>query len=73
MPNIEWLGLTAMAIMVVSYGLESHSRVFVGSFAIGCLLAAFYAYLIDSYPFLVAELIWSSCCGLLKPDTELRR
>ena len=57
--NIEWLGITATIIMVVSYGLEYRGRFYVGSFAIGCLLAAFYAYLIESYPFLVAEIIWS--------------
>ena len=57
--EIEWLGIAAVTIMVVSYGLESRGRVYVCIFAIGCLLAAFYAYLIQSYPFLIAETIWS--------------
>lgn len=45
--------------MVVSYAFEARGRIFIALFAAGCAMAAFYAYLIASYPFLVAEGIWS--------------
>ncbi|PCJ27489.1 MAG: hypothetical protein COA96_03040 [SAR86 cluster bacterium] len=45
--------------MVISYALENKSTVFIASFAFGCALAAYYAYMIESYPFMVAESIWS--------------
>ena len=56
---IEFLGIGAVTIMVVSYGLEQRHPLFVALFALGCTLAAFYALLIGSYPFLVAEGIWA--------------
>ena len=56
---IEVLGIVAIAIMVISYALEKHSTFFIMTFAIGCALAAVYAYLIASYPFLIAEGVWS--------------
>ena len=56
---IEYLGILAVTIMVVSYGLEARHPLFVALFSAGCALAAFYALLIGSYPFLVAEGIWS--------------
>jgi len=57
--GIELFGIFAIATMVISYALESRGRVFVAIFAIGCAMAAFYAWLIGSYPFLIAEAIWS--------------
>lgn len=59
MPAVEIFGLVALAIMVGSYALESRHPVFIGIFAIGCALAAFYAYLIGSYPFLIGEGVWA--------------
>ncbi len=56
---IEILGTMAIATMVISYALEKRHPVFIAIFAFGCALAAFYAYLIQSYPFLVAESIWA--------------
>lgn len=56
---IEALGIVAITIMVISYAFEKHHHVFVAIFAVGCALAAGYAYLIKSYPFLIAESIWS--------------
>ena len=38
--------------------LEDRHPHFVASFAVGCALAAVYALLISSYPFLIAESIW---------------
>ncbi len=58
-PAIEALGLVAIAIMVASYALEHVHYLLIAIFAIGCALAALYAYLIGSYPFLIAEGIWA--------------
>jgi hypothetical protein len=59
MTGPEMLGIVAIVIMVGSYALESRSSVFIATFAIGCALAAFYAFLIGSVPFLIAEGIWA--------------
>jgi hypothetical protein len=59
MTSTEALGLFAITIMVASYALEKRGHFFIATFAVGCALAAFYAYLIESYPFLIAEGIWS--------------
>ena len=56
---IEALGIIAIATMVISYALEERNRVFIAIFAIGCALASAYAFLIESYPFLIAESVWS--------------
>ncbi len=53
------LGSIAVFIMVASYALEDRHPLFILIFSFGCLLAAVYAYLIGSYPFLIAEGIWS--------------
>jgi hypothetical protein len=55
----EWLGIVAVTIMVSAYALEKRHPIFIAIFAIGCAMAAFYAYLISSYPFLVAEGLWA--------------
>ena len=55
----ETLGLIAIVVMVGSYALEERSSLFVATFAFGCALAAFYALLIGSIPFLIAEAIWA--------------
>lgn len=56
---IPHLGTLAVVIMVASYAVETRHPIFVLSFAIGCALAAFYAYLIGSMVFLIAEGIWA--------------
>ncbi|WP_299344045.1 hypothetical protein [uncultured Maritalea sp.] len=56
---IEYLGLIAVIIMVGSYALEDRHPLFVLLFAFGCAMAAFYAWLIGSVPFLIAEGIWA--------------
>ena len=38
---------------------EKRDPIFVAVFSFGCALAAFYAYLIQSYPFLIAEGTWA--------------
>lgn len=59
MPDEEWLGVAAITVMVAAYALESRHPVFIAIFAAGCLMAAAYAYLIQSYPFLIAESLWA--------------
>lgn len=59
MTATELLGLMAIISMVSSYALEDRHPVFVLVFAISCAVAAIYAFLIGSYPFLIAEGIWS--------------
>ncbi|MEM9631458.1 MAG: hypothetical protein AAGA50_09040 [Pseudomonadota bacterium] len=56
---VEHLGLVAVVIMVASYALEGRHPVFILIFAFGCALASFYAFLIGSIPFLIAEGIWA--------------
>ena len=58
-PLVEVLGIVAIVTMVTSYALERRGTFFIAAFAAGCALAAVYAYLIDSYPFLIAEGIWA--------------
>ena len=58
-PLIEVLGIVAVATMVISYALERRHPTFIAIFASGCALAAAYALLIESYPFLIAEGIWA--------------
>ena len=59
MTAVEILGIFAVILMVLSYALEQRHPLFIASFAAGCVLAAFYAFLIGSYPFLIAEGLWS--------------
>lgn len=55
---VEIFGIVAIIIMVCSYALETRASIFILIFAIGCAMAAVYAYLLESYPFLLAESIW---------------
>lgn len=56
---IELFGISAVAAMVASYALEDRNPVFILIFAMSCAFAAFYAFLITSYPFMIAEGLWS--------------
>lgn len=55
----ESFGILAVVIMVGAYALEARGRVFVLIFALGCAMAASYAFIIGSWPFVVAEGIWA--------------
>ncbi|MEP3525046.1 MAG: hypothetical protein ABJN24_06435 [Hyphomicrobiales bacterium] len=57
--TIEILGIIAIIIMVGAYALEERHSTFILIFSGGCVLAAFYAFLINSYPFLIAEGLWA--------------
>ena len=56
---VEIFGTTAIIIMVTSYALEHMSPVFIAIFSFGCVLAATYAFLLGSIPFLIAEGVWA--------------
>jgi hypothetical protein len=56
---VENLGIIAVVIMVTTYALEQRHHNFILAFAFGCALAAYYAWLIGSTPFLIAEGVWS--------------
>lgn len=57
--SLDLLGIVAVVIMVASYAVEDFSPIFVLLFAAGCALAAVYALLIGSIPFVIAETIWA--------------
>ncbi len=56
---IESIGIISVSIMVISYTLEDRNPFYIALFAFGCAMAATYAFLISSYPFLIAESVWS--------------
>ena len=56
---VEIFGIISIFIMVTSYALEHISPVFIAIFSFGCLLAATYAFLLGSIPFIIAEGIWA--------------
>ena len=56
---VEIFGITAVIIMVASYALEHVSPTYIAIFSFGCVLAATYALLLGSIPFLIAEAIWA--------------
>ncbi len=59
MQVIEIIGIVSVSIMVISYSLEDRNPLYIALFACGCAMAATYAFLISSYPFLIAESVWS--------------
>lgn len=56
---IEAFGFLTVCFMVLFYALEGRAPIFTLAFAGACLCAAIYAFLIESYPFMIAEGIWS--------------
>ena len=56
---VEALGLLAVCLMVLFYALEGKAPIFTLAFAGACLCAAIYAFLIESFPFMIAEGVWS--------------
>ena len=56
--GVEIIGIIAVSIMVISYALEDRNPLYIALFAFGCVMAALYAFLISSYPFLVADSVW---------------
>ena len=56
---IELFGLLAVSSMVFCYALEDRGPSFTLAFAISCAVAALYAFLIEAYPFMLAEGVWA--------------
>ncbi|MEL6205528.1 MAG: hypothetical protein AAFR47_09480 [Pseudomonadota bacterium] len=56
---VEAFGLLAVCAMVVLYALEGRAPIYTLAFAGACLCAAIYAFLIGSFPFMIAEGVWS--------------
>ncbi|MEM9710412.1 MAG: hypothetical protein AAF871_16690 [Pseudomonadota bacterium] len=59
MVMVEATGFLSVCFMVLFYALEDKAPIFTFAFAGACLCAAIYAFLIGSFPFMVAEGIWS--------------
>lgn len=59
MDNLTLFGLFAVTAMLVTYALEDRSVWFVFAFAVACVLAAIYGFLIGAWPFALVEGIWS--------------
>lgn len=55
----EVFGLIAVCLMVLFYALEDRQPVYSLAFAGACLCAALYAFLIASFPFMIAEGVWA--------------
>ncbi|MEL6363106.1 MAG: hypothetical protein AAFR21_18730 [Pseudomonadota bacterium] len=56
---VERFGFLTVCFMVVFYALEGKAAIFTLAFAGACLCAAIYAFLIESFPFMIAEGVWS--------------
>lgn len=56
---IELFGFLAVCSMVVCYAFEHYSNWLTLIFAASCAVAALYAFLIGSYPFMLAEGVWA--------------
>jgi len=57
--GIEIFGAIAVSSMVICYAFEQKSHYFVLAFSLSCFAASLYAFLIQSWPFAVIELLWS--------------
>ncbi|MEM9360399.1 MAG: hypothetical protein AAGB04_29835 [Pseudomonadota bacterium] len=56
---VETFGLLSICFMVLFYTFEAKARAYTLAFAGACLSASLYAFLIGSYPFMIAEFVWS--------------
>ncbi len=52
-------GVVSAVVMVVAYGLEDRSPIWVAVFAAGCLSTAVYGVITHAWVFAVLEAIWS--------------
>jgi hypothetical protein len=59
MDRLETFGLFAAAAMLVCYALEDRSPRFILAFAVACVLASAYGFLVGAWPFGLLEAIWS--------------
>lgn len=56
---VEAFGLLTVCLMVLFYALEGKTPIYTLAFAGACLCSAVYAYLIESFPFMIAEGVWA--------------
>ena len=56
---LEAFGVTAAALLVVTYALEARSAWFVFGFAVACIGVASYAVATDAWLFAVLEALWA--------------
>lgn len=56
---IELIGFLAVCAMVACYAFEDRAPVLTLVFAASCAVASIYAFLIGSYPFMIAEGVWA--------------
>jgi hypothetical protein len=56
---IELIGFLAVCTMVVCYAFEDRVAALTLVFAASCAVAAIYAFLIGSFPFMLAEGVWA--------------
>ena len=60
MDPLTWFGMFAVGAMLVSYALEERSPHFIAAFAVACVLASVYGFLIPGgWPFGMVEGVWS--------------
>lgn len=60
MSAVTIYGLCAVTFMMAMYALERRGAIFVLAFAGGCVLASAYGFWSGTWPFGVAELVWSA-------------
>ena len=58
--GVEIFGVAAVATMALMYALQDRSHAFILGFALACVAASLYAFLIRSWPFAIIELVWSA-------------
>lgn len=59
MDALTAFGALAVSAMMLFYALEERSPAFVLAFAVACLAASAYGFLLGAWPFGVVELVWS--------------
>lgn len=59
MDALDLFGLTAVAMMLLTYALEDRSAWFVLAFAVACALGSAYGFLQGAWPFGIVEAIWA--------------
>ncbi|MFT5540373.1 MAG: hypothetical protein ACI82H_001904 [Alphaproteobacteria bacterium] len=59
MDRITLFGFVAVAAMLLFYALEHRSPWYVLAFAVACVLASAYGFLVGAWPFAVLEAIWA--------------
>jgi len=67
---MTWFGAAAVTFMMLMYALERRHRGFVLAFAFGCALSSAYGFMAGTWPFGVAEAVWTAIA--LKRHHDLR-